>query len=126
MKILIVDDEYTSHFLLEKTLRMIFKDKDNLEFFIYEDIKEYKSIIENKYDIAFIDLMLKGTTGFELLEKLKTTQPNLYCVAYTAQDSCIDKQYKQTFDYLLRKPFIFKELKTLMNFFTIIKTLNEN
>lgn len=68
-KILIVDDEAPIRMLLEQTLEEIEKDFD---LYRAKDGEEALNIIlEEKPNIVFLDVMMPGLTGYEVLDKIK-------------------------------------------------------
>ncbi len=68
-KILIVDDEAPIRMLLEQTLEEI---EEEFELYRAKDGEEgLKIIVQEKPDIVFLDVMMPGLTGYEVLDKIK-------------------------------------------------------
>lgn len=69
-----------------------------------------------KPDVVFLDLILPGKSGIEVLEDLRRVNPNTRIVVITAVDRKeIDHQLSHKgIHTILRKPFSFGDFKTLM------------
>lgn len=69
-----------------------------------------------KPDVVFLDLILPGKSGIEVLEDLRRVNPNTRIVVITAVDRKeIDHQLSNKgIHTILRKPFSFGDFKTLM------------
>jgi len=68
-KILIVDDEAPIRMLLEQTLEEI---EEEFELYRAKDGEEaLKIILEERPNIVFLDVMMPGLTGYEVLDKIK-------------------------------------------------------
>ncbi len=65
-----------------------------------------------KYQLALIDLVMPGMNGLELMEKLMTLDPKIYCIIMTGYPT-IESAYKAMVDgvsdYII-KPFQLSEL----------------
>lgn len=69
-----------------------------------------------KPDVVFLDLILPGRSGVEVLEDLRRVNPKARVVVITAADQQeIDRRLAGKDVYaILRKPFSFGDFKTLM------------
>ncbi len=69
-----------------------------------------------KPDVVFLDLLLPGKSGIEVLADLRRVDPRTRVVVITAVDQAeIDRQLSDKgIHAILRKPFSFGDFKTLM------------
>jgi two-component system LytT family response regulator len=111
-KAFIIDDELQSCNFLHKTLLeyfpeiMVAGEASNVE-------KGLRGIKEHKPDIVFLDIQMKGETGFDLLNKLDKIDFSL--IFTTAYDQYAIKAFRfNAIDYLL-KPIITNELIEAVN-----------
>ena len=68
-------------------------------------------------DLVFVDLTLHGTSGLELLRKLKGRRPETEVVMMTGHgtiESAVDAMKSGAYDYLI-KPFTLEQLKLLLD-----------
>ena len=80
--LLVVDDEEGPR----RSIRSIFKDDHNV--LLAEDGPSALELARtNKVDVAVLDIRLGGMSGLELLDRLKTQEPNLEAVMVTAFES---------------------------------------
>ena len=113
MKILIVDDEA----YLRKEV------KDSLERIaplnIYAEAENYDSAIkllnENSFDIAFLDINLKGKNGLKIAEKAKFISPKTNIVMVTAYSEYALEAFKLFVSGYLLKPFSDNDLRDVLN-----------
>ncbi|MCK9211228.1 MAG: response regulator transcription factor [Ignavibacteriaceae bacterium] len=107
-KILIVEDEPDMRLGL----------KDNLEFEEYEvDVAEngrvgYEKIINNKYDLVLMDVMMPEMSGFEVCKQIRKDGINVPIILLTAKGEEIDKVrgLELGADDYITKPFSLREL----------------
>lgn len=107
-KILIVEDEPDMRLGL----------KDNLEFEEYEvDVAEngkvgYEKIINNKYDLILMDVMMPEMSGFEVCKQVRKEGINVPIILLTAKGEEIDKVrgLEMGADDYITKPFSLREL----------------
>jgi DNA-binding response OmpR family regulator len=107
-KILIVEDEQN----MAKGL------KDNLEFegFEADIINEGRSglqlIMQNRYDLILLDVMLPGLSGFDICKTVRKEGINTPIILLTARGEEIDKVLGLEFgaDDYITKPFSLREL----------------
>ncbi len=108
-KILVVDDEPD---FLESVRRGLitagFK-----EIFTFSDPQETANLTAGRiFDIALIDITMRGMDGIELLQLIKSRQPMTECIMITAVDEArvaVECLKKGAYDYLV-KPFSKEEL----------------
>lgn len=106
-KILLVEDE--EH--IRDSLRLNLE----LEGFTVAECANGNNAIElvneTKFDLIILDVMLPGTTGFEICEKIKATHPQLPVLFLTALSDSHNKLRGLTLaDDYLAKPFNLEEL----------------
>ncbi|MDP3148658.1 MAG: response regulator transcription factor [Ignavibacteria bacterium] len=107
-KILIVEDEPDMRLGL----------KDNLEFEEYEvDVAEngrvgYEKMINNKYDLVLMDVMMPEMSGFEVCKQIRKEGINVPVILLTAKGEEIDKVrgLEMGADDYITKPFSLREL----------------
>ena len=113
MKILLVEDNaltrYTIKSLLEKLGHEVVAEAE-------DGPSAVKYFSELKPDVVFLDLILPGRSGVEILGDLRAVNPAARVVILTAveQDE-IDRRLSKTgVSAILRKPFSFDDFKALM------------
>ncbi len=79
----------------------------------------FSRLVEQKPDLIFLDIMMPGMDGFEVLKRLRDT-PNtsaIPVILLTAKGQYEDvlKGYKEGADYYISKPFIGTQLLTGIN-----------
>ena len=104
LKVLIVDDEM----LIRKRLRYGFE-WEELGFIIEgeaeDGAKALEMMMENKYDVAIVDIAMPGLNGVELTKELRNRQCNTEIIFLTGHS---DFQYAKqaitygVFDYILK------------------------
>ena len=69
-----------------------------------------------KPDVVFLDLLLPGKSGVEVLEDLRRVDPKTRVVVITAVDQVeIERQLSgKNIHAIIRKPFSFGDFRTLM------------
>lgn len=116
-KILIIDDND----LVRETL------KEMLNFLGYEVVlaEEGKEAIEKfllaekqeqPFDIVFVDLVLPGMHGVEVMKELRKIKPDVTAVISSgySNESALNNYEKLGFKGVLRKPYTLQELKELL------------
>lgn len=101
-KILVVDDEREIADLVELYLK-----NENYTVFKYYTAKEaLKCIDETDLDLAILDIMLPGTSGLEICQKIRDNH-NYPIILLTAKDAEVDKVTGLTIgaDDYITKPF---------------------
>lgn len=107
-KILIIDDEQSGRKALQLLLEKEFwpyTEKINIAE-SFEDAK--LKICETEYDLIFLDINLKGFSGFDLLQFVSTSVTLVFVTAYSQYT--IQALRAKAFDYLI-KPVNPKELR---------------
>jgi DNA-binding response OmpR family regulator len=107
-KILIIEDE----------LNMVYGLKDNLEFEGYEvaiateGTSGLERILQNKYDLILLDIMLPQISGFDICKAVRKEGINTPIVLLTAKGEEIDKVLGLELgaDDYITKPFSLREL----------------
>jgi two-component system chemotaxis response regulator CheY len=113
MRILLVDDNALTRYTIKSLL-------DKLGHEVVAEAEDgagaVKFFTEMKPDLVFLDLILPGRSGVEILEDLRAVDPAARVVIVTAveQDE-IDRRLSKTgVSAILRKPFSYDDFKTLM------------
>lgn len=106
-KILIVDDEAPIRMLLEQTLEEI---EEEFELYRAKDGEEgLKIIVQEKPDIVFLDVMMPGLTGYEVLDKIrdKAELKDIKIILLTAKGSTEEIKMSNRYNICLyiTKPF---------------------
>lgn len=113
MKVLLVDDNaltrYTIKSLLEKLGHEVVAEAE-------DGAAAVKLYGESKPDVVFLDLILPGRSGVEILGDLRALDPAARVVVVTAveQDEIDRRLSDKGVSAILRKPFSFEDFKTLM------------
>lgn len=106
LNILIVDDEVQSRNLIRKLLIDIYPASAVDEA---QDVATAASKINNKqFDLVFIDVQMRGETGFDLLDKIKT---NFELIFTTAHSEFAIKAFRYSATDYLMKPIDTEEFK---------------
>ena len=77
MKILAADDEKLALELLVDSIRKALPDAEIFDFSKPSELLAFAQ--DTACDVAFIDIEMRGMTGVELAQKLKTFLPQLHC-----------------------------------------------
>jgi len=113
MKILLVDDEH--EFVSTLAERLILREMDVT---VATDGEMALGIIDNDPpDVVVLDVMMPGLNGLEVLERIKTTHPDIQVILLTARGATkdgIQGAKLGAFDYLI-KPIDIDELITKLN-----------
>lgn len=113
MKVLLIEDNaltrYTIKSLLDKLGHEVVAEAE-------DGLEAVKCFSESKPDVVFLDLILPGKSGVEILEDLRTVDPAARIVIVTAvEQQEIDRHLSDKgVSAILRKPFSFDDFKTLM------------
>ncbi len=113
MRILLVEDNALTRYTIKSLL-------DKLGHEVVAEAEDGPSAVkyfsELKPDLVFLDLILPGKSGVDILEDLRAVDPKARVVIVTAveQDE-IDRRLSKTgVSAILRKPFSYEDFKTLM------------
>jgi CheY-like chemotaxis protein len=113
-KALIIDDEVDIVEILSSWLSEFGYETDT----VYDVDAAMKLIDENEYFSVFCDLKMPGKTGADLLEYIKDVVPSLVrrfvLITGTILDDDLNTQIEVSGAHVLRKPFILKELETIV------------
>jgi len=113
MRILLVEDNaltrYTIKSLLDKLGHEVVAEAENGD----GAVKYFKEL---KPDVVFLDLILPGKSGVEILEDLLAVDPAARVVILTAveQDEIDRRLSNRGVRAILRKPFSYDDFKALM------------
>ena len=107
--ILVVDDEV----LIRELISDVLSD-DGYSVLLASNVDEATACLkENAIDIIFLDIMMPGKTGIEMLEDIKELSPNTLTIIMTAfpsLDYAIEAIKKGVYDFL-KKPVGVEEIK---------------
>lgn len=113
MRVLLVDDNALTRFTIKSLL-------DKLGHEVVAEAEDGDSAVrsfrEMKPDVVFLDLILPGKSGVEILEDLRAVDPAARVVVVTAveQDEIDRRLTDKGVTAILRKPFSFDDFKALM------------
>jgi len=98
---LIVDDNADNVGVLEEMLTL-----EGVEYTSLHDPNQVGGVMNNRYDVVFLDLEMPDINGYEVLEQLKasTQFAKVPIVAYTVHVSEINAARNRGFDSFLGKP----------------------
>ena len=113
MKILIVDDEAYLRDELKDSLERISPANE------YSEADDYNSAVkqlkENSFDIAFLDIHLKGKNGLEIAQRAKQISPKTNLVMVTAYSEHALEAFKLFVSGYLLKPFSDNDLREVLD-----------
>lgn len=118
MRILLIEDNALTRYTIKSLL-------DKLGHEVVAEAEDGPSAVkyfsELKPDVIFLDLMLPGRSGVEILEDLRAVDPAARVVVVTAveQDEIDRSLSGKGVNAILRKPFSFDDFKTLMKELTL-------
>ena len=109
MKILLVDDENLQLIRLQNTCKKLMPEA---EYFCYTNPKKaYDETVNEKLDIAFLDIEMPLLTGIQLAKKLKKNNPLINIIFVTAYDSYALDAYSLHASGYVMKPVNVDKLK---------------
>lgn len=111
LKILYLDDEMD---ICELFVDLFASETIDIQVF-YEDQKAIDAAAIQKYDLAFLDYRLPGTTGIEVARKM---DPKIPKVLITGD---IHVKTDNEFFMIIKKPFEIKEVESLLHKFAAEK-----
>ncbi len=113
-KVLIVDDEKIVLDVLEKMISHLGHNTTVSETGI-DALKKFKN---NKFDLVFVDLLMPGVRGWELIQKFREEKPDQKIILVTGMGSdCGISQHRlkeNNIDQVLPKPFSFNKVRSLL------------
>ena len=113
MRVLLVEDNALTRYTIKSLL-------DKLGHEVVAEAEDGPSAVkyftEFKPDVVFLDLILPGKSGVEILEDLRAVDPRARVVVVTAveQDEIDRRLSDKGVNAILRKPFSFDDFKALM------------
>ncbi|HBT82278.1 MAG: hypothetical protein A2X31_09730 [Elusimicrobia bacterium GWB2_63_22] len=113
MRVLLVEDNALTRFTIKSLL-------DKLGHEVVAEAEDGPSAVkfftELRPDVVFLDLILPGKSGVEILEDLRAVDPAARVVVVTAveQDEIDRRLADKGVNAILRKPFSFEDFKALM------------
>ncbi|MCX8526450.1 LytTR family DNA-binding domain-containing protein [Chryseobacterium formosus] len=109
-KAVIVEDEYHLREALQMMIKITVDEKMEIIGFAEDLMDAIELINRSKPNVVFMDVMLKDTTGFEVLSKIN--HKDFHLIFTTAYEEFAIKAIKfSAIDYLL-KPIDYEDLKT--------------
>jgi len=102
-RILVADDEASIRFVLREALEAAGHQVDEVE----TGDAALEALSSGRYDVAFLDIRMPGTTGLDLLERLDALGVDTAAVIITAQntmENAVEAMKRGALDYLV-KPF---------------------
>ncbi len=111
LKILVVDDDKNSRDILKLSLEKLY----DVEVAV-NGIQAIEKIYENDYDVVVCDLIMDDVDGFDVLDKIKEMDKDIFFIlitAYGTGDIAVKSIQKGAFEYL-SKPFKISTLKNIL------------
>ncbi|TAK02152.1 response regulator [bacterium] len=113
--VIVVDDNPD----ITDIVKMILEVKGHHVICVRSGPELFSQLAEQKPDLIFLDIMMPGMDGFEVLKRLRDT-PNtssIPVILLTAKGQYEDvlRGYKEGADYYIPKPFISTQLLTAIN-----------
>ena len=107
-KVLVADDSGTIRKLFQMVLR-----KFDCEYELASDGEDALEKLKSFHpDILFLDANMPGKTGWEVLEEVKKTFPDIYVILMTADDEDYNSIEP---DSRMKKPFSIQDLSGFLN-----------
>jgi len=110
IRVLLVDDEENLlEYLSKRLLKLGFTVKAT-----FSGEEAIKAAMEQRYDVAVVDLKMPGIDGVETQKRLRDIQPYLQCIVLTGHgsiESALESGQEDAFQYLL-KPVDYDNLLT--------------
>lgn len=109
MKILLLEDEYSYRTSIKEYLVSLDFDVDD-----FDDGKDaLNAILENRYDLLLLDVMVPNITGHEIVKIVRKEEIDVPIILITSLTDIEDLStgYEIGCNDYIRKPFILKELK---------------
>lgn len=110
MKVLLVDDEELQLIRLQAAAKKALP--EDTEYFCYTNpVKAYEENVENKIDIAFLDVEMPGIDGIQLAKKLKAHNPLINIIFVTAYSYYAIDAYRIHASGYITKPVNEKKIR---------------
>lgn len=112
MKVLLVDDEKKFAMMLSKRLALRGIDVD----YVHTGEAATDKAVQNKYDVAILDVKMPGIGGIELKQRLKGLAPGMKFIFLTGHGSEVDFETGSTEGSLyLAKPIRIEALLEILH-----------
>ena len=103
MKVLLVDDEELQLIRITNAAKKALP--EDSEFYTYTNpVLAYEEILNNKFDIAFLDIEMPQINGIQLAKKLKKVNPLVNVIFVTAYDEYALEAYRIHASGYITKP----------------------
>lgn len=110
MKVLLVDDEELQLIRITNAAKKALP--EDSEFLCYTNpVLAYEENVDNKIDIAFLDIEMPGTNGIQLAKKLQSVNPKVNIIFVTAYDHYALDAYGLHASGYITKPVNEKKIK---------------
>src|SRR5882757_97335 len=99
MRILIVDDEVS----IRKTTRFAVEAAGHTVDDVPTGSRALKAVVEDDFDVVFLDLNIGGDNGLDILPKLLETKPGLTVIMFTAYANiatAVEAMRRGAFDFI--------------------------
>ncbi len=122
-KILIVEDEVK----IARFVELELKHEGYEVKAVHEGNQGAEEIIKGNYDLAVLDVMLPGISGFEICEKARKADVEIPIIMLTAKDDVSDKLsgFNKGADDYMTKPFAIEELLARIKVHLSKRTIKE-
>lgn len=120
LKFFIVDDDVFCGNLYEQYLINL---KYN-DITFYSNGPECLNNLHLRPDIIFLDYNMERMNGFEVLKKIKATNPNIYVVMISSQDNiktAVEAINNGAFDYITKDNDVFEKMSKIISNIILIK-----
>jgi two-component system nitrogen regulation response regulator GlnG len=107
-RVLVADDEASIRFVLREALEEAGHEVVDVD----SGDAAWKALAEGRFEIAFLDIRMPGSSGLELLDRLRATGSDVAVVVITAQntlENAVEAMKRGALDYLV-KPFQMAEV----------------
>ncbi|WP_125154071.1 response regulator [Clostridium rectalis] len=116
-KILIVNDCKFESMILKDILKKFGHDiKVSNEISALNDVKKFMP------DVVICNLIMKGITGAEVIQKIKEDNKNIICILSSSNDLKMKDFIKNNVDEIIKTPIVRGELKKILDKFIKLDT----
>jgi hypothetical protein len=112
-KFFIVDDDIFCANMYEQNLRNM----GCLDVTYYSNGSDCLQNLNQNPDIIFLDHNMNDLTGFEVLKKIKRTNPNIYVVMVSGQENiktAVDALKYGAFDYIIKDELVCEKINLII------------